>query len=237
MSAILKQKLIDIANGFTKYGLWKGGGSGESSFLNVEITKLWSGQQSYSSEITLSDDYENYDVIISMIEPLEDYPTQQKFDFMLKGEKSLTGGMAENSSYITSYRLNNWNGTSVFFNRDSNPSGWNVTLRKIWGIKFISQLPEYSTEEKVVGKWIDGKTIYQKTFTELSLSLDFVEWKPIAYIPNIDNIICGFGIDNYKQLFNPMALGYADEYIYWNQSKPITNILNTLTVQYTKTTD
>lgn len=25
MSAILKQKLIDIANGFTKYGLWKGG--------------------------------------------------------------------------------------------------------------------------------------------------------------------------------------------------------------------
>lgn len=33
MSAILKQKLIDIANGFTKYGLWKGGGSGGSSTL------------------------------------------------------------------------------------------------------------------------------------------------------------------------------------------------------------
>lgn len=30
MSAILKQKLIDIANGFTKYGLWKGGGSSGS---------------------------------------------------------------------------------------------------------------------------------------------------------------------------------------------------------------
>lgn len=30
MSAILKQKLIDIANGFTKYNLWKGGGSGGS---------------------------------------------------------------------------------------------------------------------------------------------------------------------------------------------------------------
>ena len=34
MSAILKQKLIDIANGFTKYGLWKGGGSGGSSALS-----------------------------------------------------------------------------------------------------------------------------------------------------------------------------------------------------------
>lgn len=29
MSAMLKQKLIDIANGFTKYGLWKGGGGTE----------------------------------------------------------------------------------------------------------------------------------------------------------------------------------------------------------------
>ena len=39
MSAILKQKLIDIANGFTKYGLWKGGGSGGSSALS-EMTDV-----------------------------------------------------------------------------------------------------------------------------------------------------------------------------------------------------
>lgn len=41
MSAILKQKLIDIANGFTKYGLWKGGGSGNLSELDdVTLTNL-----------------------------------------------------------------------------------------------------------------------------------------------------------------------------------------------------
>ena len=44
MSAILKQKLIDISNGFTKYGLWKGGGSGGSSALSdmtdVTLTNL-----------------------------------------------------------------------------------------------------------------------------------------------------------------------------------------------------
>ena len=50
----------------------------------------------------------------------------------------------------------NWNGTSVYFDKLNNPSGWNFTLKKIWGIKFISQQHEYSTEEKVVGKWIDG---------------------------------------------------------------------------------
>ena len=41
MSAILKQKLIDIANGFTKYGLWKGGGSETLSELkDVTLTNL-----------------------------------------------------------------------------------------------------------------------------------------------------------------------------------------------------
>ena len=41
MSAMLKQKLIDIANGFTKYGLWKGGGSSNLSELNdVTLTNL-----------------------------------------------------------------------------------------------------------------------------------------------------------------------------------------------------
>ena len=130
--------------------------------IEASITELWSGQQSVSAEITLLDDYANYDIIISMVEPLEDYPTQQKFDFMLKGAESLTGGIVENNTYIASYRLNNWNSTSVYFRRDNNPSGWNITLRKIWGIKFISQQHEYNTEEKVVGKWIDGKPIYEK---------------------------------------------------------------------------
>ena len=40
MSAILKQKLIDIANGFTKYGLWKGGGGGGSVVEYSEVEKV-----------------------------------------------------------------------------------------------------------------------------------------------------------------------------------------------------
>ena len=87
MSAILKQKLIDIANGFTKYGLWKGGGSGGSSSL---------------SEMT--------DVTFTNLQANE----------VLK-----------------------YNG-SIWVNDDN--------------------LHEYSTEEKVVGKWIDGRKIYEITY-------------------------------------------------------------------------
>ena len=135
---ILKQVATNMADAFTRFGLWKDGGSGGSS-LNAEITELWSGQQSTSGTLTLLVDYSNYDIIISMIEPTENYPTQQKYDFMLKGGTSLTGGMCENNNYITQYRLKDWNGTNVYFLRDTNTGAWNATLRKIYGIKFISQ--------------------------------------------------------------------------------------------------
>lgn len=88
MSAILKQKLIDIANGFTKYGLWKGSGSGGSSTL------------SDMTDVSFSNLKEN-DVL-------------------------------------------KYNG-SVWVNSDN--------------------IHEYSTEEKIVGKWIDGNPIYEKVIT------------------------------------------------------------------------
>lgn len=214
--------------------------------IEASITELWSGQQSVSAEITLLDDYTNYDIIISMIEPLEDYPSQQKFDFMLKGAESLTGGMAENGSYIASYRLNNWNSTSVYFRRDNNPSGWNITLRKIWGIKFISQQHEYSTEEKIVGKWIDGKTIYEKVII-------------IDNPPSGVDALYEHGISNFNHLINMNVVYITNggieysEPIFINSNSArscaidstklyITTIGGNyiqlyVTIQYTKTTD
>ena len=61
MSAILKQKLIDIANGFTKYGLWKGGGSGGSSTLSemtdVTFTDLQANDLlKYNGSVWVNDD-------------------------------------------------------------------------------------------------------------------------------------------------------------------------------------
>lgn len=109
MSAILKQKLIDIANGFTKYGLWKGGGSGGSSALS-----------------------EMNDV-------------------------SFTNLQANN---ILKYNGNVW------VNDDN--------------------LHEYSTEEKVVGKWIDGKEIYEKVY---KVSITDRNWHDLYTDINVDTII------------------------------------------------
>lgn len=106
MSAILKQKLIDIANGFTKYGLWKGGGSGGSNSLS-EMT-----------DVTFTDLQDN-DVL-------------------------------------------KYNG-SVWINDDN--------------------LHEYSTEEKIVGKWIDGNPIYEKVIT---FSLSGIG--ALSYQHNIKNL-------------------------------------------------
>ena len=106
MSAILKQKLIDIANGFTKYNLWKGGGSSGSSNLS-ELT-----------DVTLTDLQAN-DVL-------------------------------------------KYNG-SVWVNGDC--------------------FHEYSTEEKVVGKWTDGKPIYEKV-----ISYSLYGSGTLSYPHNIENL-------------------------------------------------
>ena len=237
----LKQVAVNMADAFTRFGLWKGGGSGGSSALNAEITELWSGQQSSSSEITLSDDYANYDVIISMVEPLVDYPSQQKFDFMLKGETSLTGGMCENNNYIAQYRLKDWNGTNVYFLRDTSTGGWNVTLRKIWGLKFVSQQHEYSTEEKVVGKWIDGKSIYEKVIiTNITWNGDSQQNVKHG-ISDLDKIITWQTmIGNYSLPYNgekTYQLNYNETNLVYKNNANWNNYELKTIIQYTKTTD
>ena len=169
MSAILKQKLIDIANGFTKYGLWKGGGSGGSSAL------------SDMNDVTFSNLQAN-DIL-------------------------------------------KYNG-SVWINDDN--------------------LHEYSTEEKIVGKWIDGKPIYEKTYILNNVNL--------LSNNNIFDTIENVEIINSKGIISDasrsFSIPYADGggYVmciqsnneiglwtnngFYNQSA---NII--LTIQYIKTTD
>lgn len=164
MSAILKQKLIDIANGFTKYGLWKGGGSGGSSAL------------SDMTDVTF---------------------TNLQANDVLK-----------------------YNG-SVWINENN--------------------LHEYSTEEKIVGEWIDGKTLYEKTYnitinndTDNLIDSDFSNRK-----------LCHFQID-FNGIENQLtsANNFVDtllvnnnQLLYYFYRNTWSNIFNNaiITVQYTKT--
>ena len=161
MSAILKQKLNDIANGFTKYGLWKGGGSSGSSAL------------SDMTDVTLTD--------------------------------------------LQSNDILKYNG-SVWINDDN--------------------LHEYSMEEKIVGKWIDGKPIYQKSyFIQNTVSLN-TNWVPIIKIlENVKYLVYSTIYDPYY--YNSLYLiRYRNGYL--EGFAPLTIGINSnsyVTIQYTKTTD
>lgn len=168
MSAILKQKLIDIANGFTKYGLWKGGGSGGSSAL---------------SEMT--------DVTFTNLQAND----------VLK-----------------------YNG-SVWVNDDN--------------------LHEYSAEEKIIGKWIDGKDIYEKV-----IQVDnFIIGNNEIPLENLDTIINYSGdliltdYPAYKRVF-PYTQNHSQSKVIinnYNNTKFVVasafkcNTINII-IQYTKTT-
>lgn len=51
----------------------------------------------------------------------------------------------------------------------------------------------YSTEEKLVGKWIDGRDLYQKTFTATLTSQPNVYTRIPLNIPNVKNIFLDQG--------------------------------------------
>ena len=169
MSAILKQKLIDIANGFTKYGLWKGGGSGGSSAL------------SDMTDVTF---------------------TNLQANDVLK-----------------------YNG-SVWVNDDN--------------------LHDYSTEEKIVGKWIDGKPIYEKVIsgTMIASPSDWVDFYDCSEL-SIDNMIEIKGFYNYENIRSVMLNDRYSSFTYECNTKIIQyynrELGNGLTfnvtaiIQYTKT--
>lgn len=112
---------------------------------------------------------------------------------------------------------------------------------------------DYSTTEKIVGTWIDGKPIYQKTveFTTPSAASD----QPFSYLPTIpftdmDILIkvegrvnrsdgwiapCGLVIDNYTKFY--FDLNKNIQRIYFGLGTRTVNQPAYLTFYYTKTTD
>ena len=97
----------------------------------------------------------------------------------------------------------------------------------------------YSTEERVVGTWIDGKKIYQKTYVGLSIAIDG-NWKSTGIlIPNIERIkrmqgeLSANSISFSTTIYSKLDSGS----ILIDVPNMNGTVVNTLTIQYTKTTD
>lgn len=99
----------------------------------------------------------------------------------------------------------------------------------------------YSTTEKVVGKWIDGKPVYQKTIT-LSSALKFMldgTWKDICTAPISANRLIAVSFNGSTQLSILTAVRISNGKIQgWAPSSGSNYIsITNVTLQYTKSTD
>lgn len=102
---------------------------------------------------------------------------------------------------------------------------------------YIDARFDYSTEERVVGEWIDGKPIYQKTWSGLSITL-IDEWINAieSSSVNIEKCISGYGYENSIRSF-PLHVRKNGSFVQIFAPAMANIILTEITLQYTKTTD
>lgn len=110
----------------------------------------------------------------------------------------------------------------------------------------IDSIRNYSTQEKVVGEWIDGKPLYQKTFVTTSASQINTSTTAVDLTSyNIENIVVQ---DGFIKTANNITPHGGQSFILWYResdktiSHQVTNnaYLSSplyITIQYTKTTD
>ena len=133
---------------------------------------------------------------------------------------------------------------------NANQIGYNNTTVKdaLDGMYRINSFQtDYSTEEKVVGRWIDGKPLYQKTITELVTpnasygkiygmdNIEVINYSGILYGSNTNITISGsnFG-GSHSEYFDIWSDG-GSFYVCTDSSHYNKSMI--LTIQYTKTTD
>lgn len=103
-----------------------------------------------------------------------------------------------------------------------------------------SEWHEYFTEEKVVGKWIDGKPIYEKTYSNQSIIVSASNtWTFTSItISNINKIIDIITIDSAGQKYATNGGLGAGGLIYVAlPTMGSSRNIETMIVKYTKTTD
>lgn len=100
----------------------------------------------------------------------------------------------------------------------------------------------YSTAEQVVGTWIDGSTVYEKTVEASGLASQVSNWTNIVAIDNVNKVIdfsgCGFPASNNQQtaLGDYIRLCYTGGYLkYYSTAWTGTTLTIRATIRYTKT--
>lgn len=127
---------------------------------------------------------------------------------------------------------------NVFTSRPTNTSGVFFVKATVSG---DANAHVYSTEEQVVGTWIDGSPIYERTIIGLSTKVKYDDWVTITTIPSLKYIINAVA---YCTESNELKGGIVGCIEWFNDNavvkcESLVNIdlrtINFVTIQYTKT--
>lgn len=224
------------------------GGDGE---MMVQET-LWEGVSGNYSEYVLNKSLWNYDLLFFGGRAAVGLDDITDHGFLLinaikKQMETSSNLVSWYGGYDTRHLVFRVNDTGNIIN---NIGYYNQYITKIIGIKFTgTKSIDYSTEEQVIGKWIDGKPLYQKT---VNISNPINDGSYI-FQDNIDQIIEYSGYAKQKNgAKRPFPYyRYAQEFLFisgYNDKAVGTAIGSAfsgnyaietimLTCKYTKTTD
>ena len=214
------------------------------------------------STIQLPDSYRNYDALGLYLEVIFNTETRLVYREIPKDQLDILINKNDQNCHI-SLCWGYYNNKDYFdiLGQTSTETvlsfGASLSLcKKVVGIKYINE-NKYSTEEQLVGTWIDGKPLYQKTVEFTTPSKNSIqEYSYLPGIPfsSIDNIINVDGWCNRADGGRVPHLFSQDQSVYffvdWNKSNQklyfyvLTNSTigtanqpATLTFRYTKTTE
>lgn len=209
---------------------------------------LWTGSETPTvsgTDITLSDSIYNYDEIVFSICSQDNETAQENFRVSDLTIGSLYIQLAYHSNYFGVY----WaftSDTSINIKRISSTGQTAITYLKITGIKYSevvvgSTYHKYSTNEKPVGEWIDGKTIYEKTIVVQNKTAHPSDWAEVITLSGVDKITHVEGwftistVDYFEGYYVRFMFDYSTNKLnYYCQDMANTNGNITVIIRYTK---
>ena len=167
------------------------------------------------------------------------------------GKQSYTFTTSNNTDYILIAWRNDLDHSNIQVEKGSTATPYTPYLN-MQELEKNSIINNYSTGEQVIGKWIDGKPLYRKTYVEtLSSKLEDngsgTQYFIHPGITNVDDVVSMTGtIDNYQLPYIFKDANTSINYYNKNNNVIVLNIYKTywtegakikLTMEYTKSTD
>ncbi len=213
---------------------------------------LFEGNINSIGTITLPDSIHNYDEFVV-------YGYQPNNNRQYDRRVYSTSQIHTNYDEINNFYITNTNGSQYIYYSFADEKTFRIdgvekyAITKIIGIKYKAK-QSYSLEEQIVGAWIDGKPLYQKTIKERMPQVETNGVSANAVIDvsdlSIDNVfeISGSITDgssistsvNYNNLNDEVGVfvWYQENALHVRSNHvSINNRIHYITIRYTKTTD